>query len=305
MKRLLTLVFVAASPALIAQEVITTNLPEDPFANLEEIPVAAEYSREVDRSRGTFEISAADGTYTPGSHFGNWMWKMEAPRWGNYYIALLYESVRPKMGIQIKIGDEAVKGYAPRTARDRDRDPLILGTVYIPKKGEYPVYLLSGDQSNVPAFRVEGVRFIPAPESDSIGQSIDGTIQLEAKMATTYAEMMRYEPQPEKNCLGFWIEKEDWAEWVFDVSRPGTFDVAIHYGCGNGNEGSEVSVLINEHTLSFEVEDTGGFQEWKKLELGQVTIDAKGENRLAVIPETLAKKAVLDIQKIVLTPVGD
>jgi hypothetical protein len=50
------------------------------------------------------------------------------------------------------------------------------------------------------------------------------------------------------------------------------------------------------------VEDTGGFQSWKDIELEQVSLDVIGENKIAIVPKTKAKKAVMDIQKIVLTP---
>ena len=51
---------------------------------------------EVDRKRGKLSVKAEDGTYTPGSHFANWNWKLKAPRWGKYYVQLRYTSVMPK-----------------------------------------------------------------------------------------------------------------------------------------------------------------------------------------------------------------
>lgn len=301
---LLSLILI--SPCLLlAEKAGQTNVPPDPFADLEEIVTAPDYNRKVDRSRGSFTLEAKNGQYTPGSHFGNWFWTMNVKRWGNYYVGLVYDSSRPKLGVQVKVGtDTVLKGYAPRTNALKTNKPMTLGAAYIPKPGEYPVAMLTGDQSNVPAFQVKGVHFSPAPESEPHGQSIDGTIILEAKSATTYSENMRYEPKEEKNCLGFWTSKEDWAEWIFDVSAPGTFEVALYYGCGTGNEGSKVTMLINDQEKSLTVEDTGGFQSWKKLSLGEVTLSAAGENKIAILPETKAAKAVFDVQKIVLTPKG-
>lgn len=288
-----------------AEEAANTNLPPNPFESIGEIPQVPDYTVEVDRSRGTFTLDAEDGKYQAGSHFANWYWTMEAQRWGNYYVGLLYESSRPKLGVQIKVGtDEVLKGYAPRTNALKEREPMILGTAYLEKPGEYPIAMLTGDQSNVPAFQVRGVHFQPAPESEPHGQSIDGTIVLEAKSATTWSENMRYEPKPEKNCLGFWTSEKDWAEWIFDVSAPGKFEVTVHYGCGTGNEGSEVAVLINDQTREFTVEDTGGFQSWKEKELGTVELDVAGENKIAIVPKNKAAKAVMDISKIVLKPVS-
>lgn len=294
----------SGSFALLAEEAAEkTNLPPDPFTELEDIASAPDYTREVDRTRGSFTLDAENGQYTPGSHFGNWFWEMTVDRWGNYYVGLLYESSRPKLGIQVRVGtDSILKSYAPRTNALQAREPMILGTAYLEKPGDYPVAMLTGDQSNVPKFQVHGIHFRPAPESEPLGQSIDGTILLEAKTATTYSEKMRYEPKEEKQCLGFWTDKDDWAEWVFDVSAPGTFDLTIHYGCGNGNEGSEVAVLVNDQEKTFTVEDTGGFQSWRALSLGEVELAATGRNQIAIIPETQAGKGILDVRKLVLTP---
>lgn len=283
----------------------TTNLPPDPFGDLEPVPVIPDYAMKVDRTRGLMTIDAKDGTYVPGSHFAHWNWTTNAKRWGNYYVTLNYESVATKMGINVKIGENTVKSYAPRTSSGEPKlGDITLGTIYVPKSGEYPVTLLSADKSNGPAFFVRGLTIHPAPEGKVEGQSIDGSIELPAKTATTYSEMMRYEPKPEKNCLGYWIDEKDWAEWVFEAGMPGKFKVSVVQGCGTGNGGSEVAVLVNDQTLKFTVEDTGGFQEWKTLEIGEVEIKHAGEQKLAIMPLKKSAKAVMDIQKIFLEPVA-
>lgn len=291
-------------PTVYGQEGSTTNIPPDPFGGIGEEGKAADFTLKVDRTRGAFVLDAKDGSYHPGSHFANWVWNMKLERWGNYYAGLIYDSVSPKLGVQLKVGNETpLKSYAPRTNALSNDKPLVLGSVYLPETGEYPVMLLTGDQSNVPAFQVKGIHFSPAPESEPHGQSIDGTILLDAKSATTYAEMMRYEPKPEKDCLGYWKLKEDWAEWVFDVSAPGEFELIVHYGCGSGSEGSRVAVLLNDQTVEFDVEDTGGFQSWKEIKLGSVDLEVKGENRLAIVALEKKGAAIMDIKKVMLNPV--
>jgi len=286
-----------------SKEGAETNVPPNPFGDVGEIEEIPDYAMEVDRTRGTFTLDAKDGEYQPGSHFGNWYWKLNVDRSGTYDVGLLYSSSRPKLGVQVKIGESnTLKSYAARTNELGEKKPLILGSAYLEKKGEYPVMLLTGDQSNADPFEVKGIHFTPAPESDAIGQSIDGTINLEAKSATTYAENMRYEPKEEKNCLGFWNDENDWAEWIFEVTAPGKFNVTVHYGCGNGNEGSEVAVLVNDQILKFTVEDTGGFQNWKAVDLGTVDLGIAGENKVAIVPQTKKAKGIMDIQQVVLTP---
>lgn len=288
-----------------AEEAGTTNVPPDPFGDLAAQKEIPDYSVKVDRDRGSFLLDAKEGQYQPGSHFGNWHWTANSAREGNYYVGLKYDSSRPKLGVQVKIGDIAtLKSYAARTNSLSNDKPMILGTAHFPKKGKYPVFLLTGDQSNVPAFKVNGIQFIPAPANEPLGQSIDGMIHLEAKSATTYAEMMRYETKPEKDCLGYWINQEDWAEWKFGVTDPGKFKISITYGCGGGNEGSEIALLANDKTFNFTVEDTGGFQTWKTVDLGTVAFGITGEQKIAIIPQTQAAKGIMDIKEVVLTPVA-
>ncbi|NNE90181.1 MAG: hypothetical protein HKN23_00895 [Verrucomicrobiales bacterium] len=283
-----------------------TNLPPDPFGGLKPEAKIPDYELKVDRKRGRFSVSQKDGKYTPGDHFAHWSWNAEFKRWGNYYVALKYESFAPKMGVNVKIGEKVVlKSYAPRTSSgDVREDTLILGTAYIEKPGEYPVTLLTGDKSNNSTFQVKGIEFIPAPEGKILGQSIDGTIELHAKTATTFSEMMRYEPKDVKNCLGYWVMEDDWAEWNFEVSNPGKFKVELVQGCGPDNGGSEVAVMVNDQTFKFTVKETGGFQNWETISLGEVELAESDRHKLAIKPLNKAGKAVMDIQKVILTPVG-
>ena len=52
--------------------------------------------------------------------------------------------------------------------------------------------------------------------------------------------MLRFEPLPHKNTLGFWVRADDWASWEFDVTQPGEFAVEALDGCGKGSGGSTV-----------------------------------------------------------------
>src|SRR5712672_1375741 len=65
----------------------------------------------------------------------------------------------------------------------------------------------------------------------------DGTLLLHARDAVTHGSMLRYEPQTNKNCLGYWVKVEDWAEWSFHVEKAGGFAVELWQGCGKGQGG--------------------------------------------------------------------
>ena len=69
----------------------------------------------------------------------------------------------------------------------------------------------------------------------------NGDIRLQAKGRRVHAQSMRYEPQSNKNVLGFWTNAADWADWEFEVETPGTYEVEVQQGCGKGSGGAEVA----------------------------------------------------------------
>ncbi len=115
--------------------------------------------------------------------------------------------------------------------------------------------------------------------------------------------MMRYEPQTNKNCLGYWTKAEDWADWTFDVARAGSFEVEVWQGCGKGNGGSDVAVEVGGRRFDFVVEDTGHFQNFTPRRIGRVELPA-GKHTLAIKPQRKQAAAVMDIRRVVLLPVN-
>jgi len=114
---------------------------------------------------------------------------------------------------------------------------------------------------------------------------------------------MRYEPQTNKNCLGYWTKAEDWADWTFDLPRAGSFEVEVWQGCGKGSGGSDVAVEVGGRRFDFVVEDTGHFQNFTPRRIGRVELPA-GKHTLAIKPQRKQGVAVMDIRRVVLLPVN-
>jgi len=141
-----------------------------------------------------------------------------------------------------------------------------------------------------------------------VPQGSDGTILLSGSQATIRGTMLRWEPQPHKQTLGYWTQADDAAEWAFYVSTPGAFEVEVLQGCGTGQGGSEMTVVLDSAraaapTLRFVVEDTGGFQQFRPRAVGRFTIADAGEHALRIKPERIAKHAACDIRQVRLVPV--
>src|SRR5262249_42076447 len=130
------------------------------------------------------------------------------------------------------------------------------------------------------AWRTQVGAKMPKPNPDYVrnSQAKDGTIAMPARTAEVHGVMLRFEPLPHKNTLGYWVNKDDWASWEFTVATPGTFTVEVLQGCGKGQGGSEVEVTVGEQVLKFTVEDTGHFQNFKARDIGTVTIDRAGRH---------------------------
>ena len=130
----------------------------------------------------------------------------------------------------------------------------------------------------------------------------DGTIDLHAYDSVTHGRLLRFEPQPHKNTVGYWADENDWCEWHLNVGNRQTYTVHIWQGCGTDQGGSLVRLSVGKDHLDFTVEDTGHFQNFRYREIGTITI-LPGNHTLKLMPLKKAKKAIGDFRRIKLVPV--
>lgn len=234
--------------------------------------------------RGSLHFKAADAKKD-----GNTLtWNFHAERWGMYEVRVAYDSAVETSGT-VTLGDTKFGDTFPK------------GTNHIENLG--PRYLAGQWKQSIEVFTDANVKYVlltPAYEGEEVVQKPDedGNILLDSNTALTHSVKMRYEPKSVKLCLGFWTHKEDWAEWQFEIEEGGTYDVQITQGCGKDNGGSNVKVEAgDDQSFTFEVEDTGGWQNWKDRKIGTITLKP-GQHSFKVRPQTLANKAVMDIRRI-------
>jgi arylsulfatase A len=142
----------------------------------------------------------------------------------------------------------------------------------------------------------------PNPDYVPNPQAADGSVTMPAKTADVHGVMVRFEPLPHKNTLGYWVRADDWVSWEFEIAKPGSFRVEILQGCGTGSGGSEVDFSIAGKTLPVIVEETGGFQKFVRREIGTVVIEQPGRHTLTVKPRTKPGAAVMDLREVRLVP---
>jgi arylsulfatase A-like enzyme len=127
-----------------------------------------------------------------------------------------------------------------------------------------------------------------------------GAILLRARDAKVHGTKLRYEPPPQKDTLGFWVERGDWAEWEFETPSAGTFELEVLQGCGKGSGGAEVEFAVKNQTLVLKVEETGHFQRFVPRVLGTLRLDAPGRYTLTMRAKTKPGGAVMDLRRVVL-----
>lgn len=143
----------------------------------------------------------------------------------------------------------------------------------------------------------------PNPQFVPDAQAADGTITLPAKTAVLHGVMVRYEPLPHKNTIGFWVRADDWISWSFRVSTPGEFQIEILQGCGTGSGGSQVEFSVAGESVVATVEETGGFQKFVARAIGKIKIARPGDYTLSVKPKTKPGAAVMDLRQVRLLPI--
>ncbi len=211
--------------------------------------------------------------------------RFKATRWGMY--DLLVEGTADS-GMKARLNGEApVQGPT---------SPDHLGRFYMKKAGPC-VIELSGTASGVSALRL-----VPAFEGGSVKQEGRHSIELDAGDCRISGVMLRYEPNPRKLCIGFWGNPDDYPMWSYTVASPGRYEVVLTQGCGRGAGGSRAVLETAGTRLEFTVKDTGGYQNWVDVSLGEVTFEKEGPQQLTV--KVLRKaRGIMDIRRIVLKPV--
>jgi len=238
-------------------------------------------------------------------------WTYQPTRWGAYDLRLAHSSASPPgTEIEVAIGETKLQGRLESTGSWYRYTTLPLGRVVIPSTQALAVTVRCTKPSGGAVMNLKAILLEPACEGGPPAQGNDGTILLHGRDATVRGTALRWEPAEKKQTLGFWTKPSDAAEWIFQVQSPGRFEVEVLQGCGRGQGGSEMAIIVDPspaeapQSLTFAVEDTGGFQEFKPRTIGRITL-GKGEHLLRVQPRRIAKAAACDIRQIRLLPVQD
>ena len=143
-------------------------------------------------------------------------------------------------------------------------------------------------------------------EAKPVEQAGDGTLTLPAARGITTGEKLRFEPQPQKNTIGYWVNADDLVTWTVRIDRPGAFNVGLLQGAGEKGGGTaEVSLRKNGEvvdSLSAEVPVTGHFQNFRWRHVGTLTAAEAGAYELRIAAEEIPRNALMDVRQVHLSP---
>ena len=112
-------------------------------------------------------------------------------------------------------------------------------------------------------------------------QASDGSLSLPAAEAVTHGEAIRFEGGQDRDCLGFWTNAKDWAQWDFTVTRPGRFKVVAEIAApGSGR----FQVTLGDQRLDGKTPNTGDYGKFQRIEIGTLELMGTGKASLAVKP---------------------
>ncbi|MCB1226414.1 MAG: hypothetical protein KDK99_11420 [Verrucomicrobiales bacterium] len=258
--------------------------------------------REDAPTQGVVEVSGDQLSHQSMTHWEQWDGGIAVTeRPGSFKVELMHSIQPTGQPVQFKLGETRLKSPLKASIQPTTTD---LGTLKL-EAGEHGFGLYMPAAPITSQVTFHAVRLVPAPEGDEAPEKLaDGSLVFHARNATTWSRLMRYEPQAEKDCLGFWSDPDDVAEWSFTMDQPGRYDVVVTQGCGTGQGGSEVAVRLGDSEGRFKVEDTGGFQNWKDVSAGTIEVKSVGMQHLQIAPLGKTGKAVMDVKKVTLKPVS-
>jgi alpha-L-fucosidase len=160
------------------------------------------------------------------------------------------------------------------------------------------------EDATVIALEIEGEPdVLPVP---SATQGNDGTIELDAADADLGAGL-GIEQIEGKPSIGFWTNAEAEVAWDVKVSKPGRFAVTLEFACDADSGGSRIVLAAGEGPsaarLEWEVPPTGGWRRFETAELGEVEIEKAGVIPVRIEPLAKPGLGVMNLRRVVLTPV--
>ena len=115
----------------------------------------------------------------------------------------------------------------------------------------------------------------------TIVQKRDGSISLPACQARLHGSILQYESGGLLDNIGYWTTPDDWADWEFEINRPGQFRLSAEIAA---LASGAFEIAVGGQTLRCSAPNTGSYVAFKPVTLGTIELASPGKVVLAVRP---------------------
>ena len=123
------------------------------------------------------------------------------------------------------------------------------------------------------------IKGAPDVEPMLLTQAADGSISLPASEAICRGKQIKCEGNVGRENIGFWLDPNDYIEWLFNVQKPGTFRVMADLAAPAA---TSFVIACGDQKLESEAPVTGDYKKYQKVDLGTIELNAKGKASLTV-----------------------
>ncbi|UCC99778.1 MAG: alpha-L-fucosidase, partial [Phycisphaerales bacterium] len=135
------------------------------------------------------------------------------------------------------------------------------------------------------------------------GQASDGSVTLSAELADIHSPEEGAAPRVETiedvPNVGYWTDVRAWIGWQFKISKPARFDVVATVA--TPSSGGKCEVTLVDQKLTTEIPNTGSYQKFQTITLGQLEVKQPGPCSLTIKP-VIGQWQAMNIRYIVLKP---
>ena len=169
----------------------------------------------------------------------------------------------------------------------------------------------SSTQVNVQPFQAADFQRNPRADNGGVNENQEGnesddetarSLSLTADKAKLNAKSESFAIHPDANpaYLWHWESPEDTAAWSVDVAEPGVYEVWVDQAAPLAE--SRYQVKFGDQLINATVEDTRGWNNFRKVRVGGVAVTAAGTYELTITPLHIAGDGLMDLRGIELRP---
>ena len=141
---------------------------------------------------------------------------------------------------------------------------------------------------------------------ESLGQptaiqaDADGSFQLGCEAATLQGSTVRLDESADQYNIGSWNDPKDSIAWKLKVTKPGSYKVTVDMG--SPDDATPFVVTAGSGTLNAQTVNTGGWNNYKPIEVGTISITDTGMVTLTLSPKSPETWKPFNLRSVRLEP---